>query len=211
MERNSRMKEQGSVSLTLANKITIARMLFIPFFILLVLYFEKSAAQSEPDSMLRWSATGVFLAIFLLDALDGYVARKRKEISRLGTLLDPLTDKAMLLSALVLLSLPSTAFAFSLPVWFVVLVISRDVILVGGALIIQSLVGKVTVRPRIAGKLTTFFQAMVILWVLLGLTQRILAGMVGIAATLTFISAVQYVFDGIAQLERASGSGKQQA
>jgi cardiolipin synthase (CMP-forming) len=205
------VQELGSVSLTLANKITVARMLFIPLFILLVLYFEKSVARGEPDTVLRWTATGFFLAIFLLDGLDGYVARKRKEISRLGTLLDPLTDKAMLLSALVLLSLPSTAFAFSLPVWFVVLVISRDVILVGGSLIIQSLVGKVTVRPRITGKLTTFFQAMVILWVLLGLTQHIFIPLVGIAAALTFISGVQYIFDGIAQLERASGSGKQQA
>jgi cardiolipin synthase (CMP-forming) len=200
-----------SKAVTLANKITIGRMLFIPVFILLVLYFERSFDRGESNIALRWMATGIFLAIFLLDALDGYVARKRKEISRLGTLLDPLTDKAMLLSALVLLSLPSTAFAFSLPVWFFVLVISRDVILVGGALIIQSLAGKVAVRPRIAGKLTTFFQAMVILWVLLGLPQRFFMGVVGVAAPLTFISGVHYVFDGVGQLERASGSGKQEA
>jgi CDP-diacylglycerol--glycerol-3-phosphate 3-phosphatidyltransferase len=204
------LKEQGSSSLTLANKITIARMLFIPLFILLVLYFERSVACGEPAIALRWVATGIFLAIFLLDALDGYVARKRKEISRLGTLLDPLTDKAMLLSALILLSLPSSAFSFSLPVWFVVLVISRDVLLVGGALIIQNLVGKVTVRPRISGKVTTFFQAMVILWVLLGIKQHLFMGVIGIAACLTFISGVQYVIDGIGQLERAGGNGRQQ-
>ena len=177
-------------------------MLFIPVFIILILYFEKSVARSEPDSVLRWVATGIFLGIFLLDALDGYFARKRNEISRLGTLLDPLTDKAMLLSALVLLSLPSRAFEFSLPVWFVVLVISRDVILVGGALIIQSLVEKVTVQPRITGKGTTFFQAIVILWVLLGREQRIFMVFVGIAACLTFISGVQYIYDGIRQLEK---------
>jgi cardiolipin synthase (CMP-forming) len=183
-------------------------MLFIPVFIILILYFEKSVARSEPDSVLRWVATGIFLGIFLLDALDGYVARKRKEVSRLGTILDPLTDKAMLLSALVLLCLPSTAFEFSLPVWFVVLVISRDVILVGGALIIQSLVGKVTVHPRITGKGTTFFQAMVILWVLLGLQQRIIMMLVIIAASLTFISGVQYIYDGIRQLEKINNNGK---
>jgi CDP-diacylglycerol--glycerol-3-phosphate 3-phosphatidyltransferase len=194
--------------LTLANKITIARMLFVPIFILLVLYFEKSVARDEPNIVLRWIATGVFLCIFLLDALDGYVARKRKEISRLGTLLDPLTDKAMLLSALVLLSLPSTAFAISLPVWFVVLVISRDVILVGGSLIIQSLVGNVTVRPRITGKITTFFQAIVILWVLLGLEPRAFILIMGIAAGLTFISGIQYIYDGIRQLERVNSNGK---
>jgi CDP-diacylglycerol--glycerol-3-phosphate 3-phosphatidyltransferase len=176
-----------------------------------VLYFERSVDGGESNIALRWIATGIFLAIFLLDGLDGYVARKRNEISRLGTLLDPLTDKAMLLSALVLLSLPSAAFAFSLPVWFFVLVISRDVILVGGSLIIQSLMGKVAVRPRITGKLTTFFQAMVIVWILVGFPERLFMGIVGIAAALTFISGIQYVYDGIAQLERASGGGKQEA
>ena len=183
-------------------------MLFLPVFILLVLYFEKSVDRNESNDLLRWTATGVFLGIFLLDALDGYVARKRKEISRLGTLLDPLTDKAMLLSALVLLSLPSNAFECSLPVWFVVLVISRDVILVGGALIIQSLVGNVIVRPRITGKITTFFQAVVILWILLGLEPRVFMPLMGIAAGLTFISGVQYIYDGIRQLERANSNGK---
>jgi cardiolipin synthase (CMP-forming) len=183
-------------------------MLFIPVFILLIVYFEKSVARNETENVFRWIATGVYFGIFLLDALDGYVARKRKEISRLGTLLDPLTDKAMLLSALVLLSLPSTAFEFSLPPWFVVLVISRDVILVGGALIIQSLVGKVAVHPRITGKGTTFFQAIVILWILLGLYQRIFIVFVGIAAGFTFISGIQYVYDGIRQLEKVNNTGK---
>ncbi len=183
-------------------------MLLIPLFIILVVYFEKSVARNEANLDLRWIATGIFLGIFLLDALDGYIARKRNEVSRLGTLLDPLTDKAMLLSALILLSLPSSAFAFSLPPWFVVLVISRDVILVGGALIIQHLVGSVTVRPRITGKGTTFFQAIVILWVLLGLEARIFFPLVGIAAGLTFISGVQYVFDGIRQLEKTTSNGK---
>jgi CDP-diacylglycerol--glycerol-3-phosphate 3-phosphatidyltransferase len=194
--------------LTLANKITIARMLFLPVFILLILYFEKSVARQEMNIYLRWTATGVFLGIFLMDALDGYVARKRKEITRLGTLLDPLTDKAMLLSALVLLSLPSAAFECDLPAWFVVLVISRDVILVGGALIIQNLVGNVTVRPRITGKATTFFQAVVILWILLGLEPRVFISIVGIAAGLTFLSGIQYVYDGIRQLEKINSNGK---
>jgi CDP-diacylglycerol--glycerol-3-phosphate 3-phosphatidyltransferase len=193
--------------LTLANKITIARMLLIPLFIVLVLYFEKSVEHNETNGVFRWAATGIFLGIFLLDALDGYMARKRREISKLGTLLDPLTDKAMLLSALILLSLPSSAFKFSLPPWFVVLVISRDVILVGGSLIIQYLVGNVTVRPRMAGKGTTFFQAIVILWVLIGLDSRVFMPLVGIAAGLTFISGVQYIYDGILQLEKSNANG----
>jgi cardiolipin synthase (CMP-forming) len=183
-------------------------MLCIPVFILLVLYFDKSVVRHEQNDAMRWIATGVFLGIFFLDALDGYYARKRKEITRLGTLLDPLTDKAMLLSALILLSLPSTTFELSLPAWFVVLVISRDVILVGGALIIQSIVGHVFVKPRLSGKITTFFQAIVILWVLIGLPSKIFIFLVGIAAGATFFSGVQYIFDGIRQLEKTNNNGK---
>jgi CDP-diacylglycerol--glycerol-3-phosphate 3-phosphatidyltransferase len=188
--------------LTLANRITLGRMLFIPLFILLILYYNKSVAQGAAEINLRWFATAVFLGIFLLDAVDGYIARSRKEISRLGTLLDPLADKAMLLSALILLGRPSPAFQINLPMWFVLLVISRDVMLIGGALIIQSIVGHVTVRPRISGKATTFFQMTVIIWVLIGLPGKIFVGLVYTAAALTFLSALQYVFDGIRQLEK---------
>jgi CDP-diacylglycerol--glycerol-3-phosphate 3-phosphatidyltransferase len=188
--------------LTLANRITLGRMLFIPLFILLILYYNKSVAQGAAEINLRWFATAVFLGIFLLDAVDGYIARSRKEISKLGTLLDPLADKAMLLSALIILGHPSLAFETNLPMWFVLLVISRDVMLIGGALIIQSIVGHVTVRPRISGKATTFFQMTVIIWVLIGLPGKIFVGLVYTAAALTFLSALQYIFDGIRQLEK---------
>jgi cardiolipin synthase (CMP-forming) len=188
--------------LTLANRITLVRMFFIPLFILLVLYYDKSVLRGETEIGLRWFATAVFIGIFLLDAVDGYIARSRKEISKLGTLLDPLADKAMLLSALILLGRPSPAFQTNLPVWFVLLVISRDVMLIGGALIIQSIVGNVTVRPRISGKATTFFQMTVIIWVLIGLPGKIFVGLVYTAAALTFLSALQYIFDGIRQLEK---------
>lgn len=190
------------MSLTLANRITITRMLFIPLFILLILYYNKSALAGKVEINLRWFATAVFLGIFLLDAVDGYIARTRKEISKLGTLLDPLADKAMLLSALILLGRPSMGFETSLPVWFVLIVLSRDVMLIMGALIIQSIIGNVAVRPRISGKVTTFFQMTVIIWVLVGLPERIFIGLLYVTAALTFMSALQYVFDGIRQLEK---------
>jgi Phosphatidylglycerophosphate synthase len=177
-------------------------MLFIPLFILLILYYDKSVLRGDAEINLRWYATAVFLGIFLLDAVDGYIARSRKEISKLGTLLDPLADKAMLLSALILLGRPTLAFQTNLPVWFVLLVISRDVMLIVGALIIQSIVGNIIVRPRISGKATTFFQMTVIISVLIGLPGKIFVGLVYTAAALTFLSALQYVFDGIRQLEK---------
>jgi cardiolipin synthase (CMP-forming) len=193
------------VPLTLANRITILRILAIPFFILLLLYYSNGYAQSRGIALLRWCATGIFLGIFLLDAVDGYVARARREITSLGPILDPLADKAVLLSALILLSMPAAAAAFQphLPVWFVLVAISRDAILVTGAAIIQSITGTVTVRPRVTGKIATFFQGTVVVWSLVGLAAAPFPWLLYTAAFFTLVSAVQYIFDGIRQLEKA--------
>jgi CDP-diacylglycerol--glycerol-3-phosphate 3-phosphatidyltransferase len=191
--------------LTLANRITILRILAIPFFILLLIYYSSGFAKAQGVPMLRWSATGIFLGIFLLDAVDGYMARVRREITSLGTILDPLADKAVLLSALILLSMPASAAAFKphLPMWFVLVAISRDAILITGAAIIQSITGTVTVRPRITGKIATFFQGTVVVWTLIGFPPAPFPWVLYTAAFFTLVSAVQYIFDGIRQLEKA--------
>jgi len=188
--------------LTLATRITIVRILFIPLFVLFVLYYDAGVFHDKPVIMLRWAATGLFLLEFILDAVDGYVARSRGEISKLGTALDPLADKTMLLTALFLFMRPSIAFTSIMPVWFVLLVVSRDIMLVTGGLIIHSHIGNVTIRPRISGKITTFFQMLVIMWILIGLPQRYFLWPVCCAAFFTAMSAVQYFFDGLHQLDK---------
>lgn len=191
--------------LTLANRITILRIFSIPLFVLMLIYYTTGVAKGTPVVELRWIATGIFLGIFLLDAVDGYLARVRREITNLGTLLDPLADKAVLVSALILLSSPAAEKAFQphLPIWFVLVAVSRDIILVIGALIIQNIVGSVRVQPRISGKITTFFQGTIVFWVLVGMPASPLLWLLCIAAFFTGVSAVQYLLDGIRQLEKA--------
>ncbi len=191
--------------LTIANRITIVRILAIPFFIMLLMYYSKGAVLGQQHPILRWSAFGIFLSIFLLDAVDGYIARSRGEITHLGTILDPLADKLVLVSALLLLSIPPYASAFQphLPFWFIAVIISRDIILSLGALLIQNIVGSLTVRPRVTGKIATFFQGTIIVWVLIGLPDVPFFWLIGIAALFIVVSASQYIFDGIRQLEKA--------
>jgi CDP-diacylglycerol--glycerol-3-phosphate 3-phosphatidyltransferase len=191
--------------LTLANRITILRFFSIPLFVLMLIYYIIGVVKGEPVIALRWVATAIFLGIFLLDAVDGYIARVRREITNLGTLLDPLADKAVLVSALILLSGPAAEKAFHphLPVWFVLVAVSRDAILVIGALIIQSIVGNVSVQPRITGKITTFFQGTIVLWALVGLPAAPFLWLICTAAFFTAASLVQYLLDGIRQLEKA--------
>jgi CDP-diacylglycerol--glycerol-3-phosphate 3-phosphatidyltransferase len=192
-----------NLSLSLANRITIARFFLIPIFILLLLYYDKSVLRGEDNDFFRIFATLIFITTFISDAFDGYIARSRNQITRLGTILDPLTDKTLLLSALILISYSSDdAYQIHLPIWFLWLVICRDIMLVAGALLIQFIYGIVTVRPRFFGKATTFFQAVLILWALLNLPKYPYVYFLCTATVFTVVSGVQYFFDGIKQFEK---------
>ena len=198
------MRILWTANLTLANRITIARILLIPVFVLLTLYYMESVGDGSPNEMLRWGAVVVFVLTCLTDALDGYVARSRNQQTRLGTMLDPLADKGLLLSGLILLTGPwGRCFNPHLPVWYVFLVISRDIFLIAGAVFIHLAVGHTDVHPRISGKLATFFQMGLILWVLNQGPARGFPWVLAAAATCTLISALQYITDGVRQLEKA--------
>ncbi len=191
--------------LTLANRITIGRLLLIPVYILMALYYIQSVNEGHPEEMYRWFALMLFVITSFTDALDGYFARSRNEITRLGTLLDPLADKTLLISSLILLtgSWGSQCFNPHLPLWYVFLVISRDVFLVLGSVVIHVVVGHTEVRPRITGKIATFFQMGLILWVLGQAPAAGFPWVLGMAAGFTVIAAYQYIADGIRQLEKS--------
>lgn len=198
------MRNLWSANLTLANRITIGRFLLIPVFILLTLYYMQGVREHAPNEWFRWAALMVYLVTCLTDALDGYFARSRNERTRLGTLLDPLADKTLLIASLILLSGPWGQHCFNphLPLWYVLLVISRDTLLVMGSILIHVTVGHTEVAPRIAGKVATFFQMGLILWVLTQAPEYGFPWMLWTAAAFTLLSAFQYISDGIRQLEK---------
>lgn len=190
--------------LTLANRITIFRIFCVPIFILLIIYYNTSVKHGIPNNLLRISAAIFFVGTVFLDALDGYIARTRNQITKLGTVIDPLADKALLISGLLLLSYPpQNAFQAHFPVWYLLLVISRDTILVLGAIIIHVLNGNVIVHPRISGKATTFFQMVLIAWILIDLPFNVFQYILWIASVLTMTSVIQYSLDGMRQLEKS--------
>jgi CDP-diacylglycerol--glycerol-3-phosphate 3-phosphatidyltransferase len=195
--------------MTLANKITFVRLFCIPFFVLLLIYYNRGVIHGEPNDLLRIAASVLFIVTFLSDALDGYVARSRNQITHLGTIIDPLADKALLLSALILLSRASPgSYQVHLPIWFVWLVISRDCMLVTGAILIHVTVGAVAVKPRISGKLTTFFQTLLIVWILTNLHESHFPLLLGTAALLTIVSGTHYFIDGVRQFEKDAARGE---
>ncbi len=174
----------------LANWLTILRIVLIPVFVLLLVYRRPGVALL------------VFSLAALTDMLDGYVARRRGSQSRLGAFLDPMADKLLLIASFVTL----TQLKF-LPPWITIVVISRDVILIVGALLVHMLGGRIHPRPTWAGKAATFFQ---VLTVLTGMLVRYgrptdagalaLSSVTWLAAFFTVVSGLQYLVHGMRYL-----------
>lgn len=191
--------------LTLANKITIGRILLIPVFVWLTLDYIRNYQRGQETEWERVAACVVFAVAAVSDAVDGYIARRYRQKTELGSFLDPLADKALLVTALILLSIRFEAgspFA-SVPLWFPVLVISRDLILLAGTLLIHMLTGKVTARPRLVGKFATFFQMITLGWVLVKVDNPSYRWAMYAAAFFTLVSGLWYVVDGVKQLSAA--------
>jgi cardiolipin synthase (CMP-forming) len=181
--------------MTTANRVTIFRIVLIPFFVVEVLYYVNTGKQVH-------YLLGVisFAVAALCDGLDGYIARRFNQRSELGAILDPLADKLLLVSAIVLLSFDHRPYLHPIPLWLTGTIIGRDVLLLLGLIVIQITVGKVKVRPRLVGKLATVLQMVVVLWVLTKLDERWLRVGALTTALFTGISGLLYLWDGTRQL-----------
>jgi cardiolipin synthase len=190
---------------TTANKITVVRILMIPVFVTLAIYYGESIQRDEPLEWLRFAAIAVFLLAAVSDGLDGYVARRYNQRSALGVILDPIADKGLLLAGIITLSISNWSQSDpdygKFPVWFPVLVITRDAVILVGSVVLHLLNGKVRVRPSWTGKVATFCQMCAIAWVMLQLHFLPLSFVVAVAGLFTLISGVIYVIDGVRQLQ----------
>lgn len=188
-EASSRAK-----GMSLANKISIFRILLVPGVVACLVYYH-------PDrDWLRFLALAFFLMGIVSDALDGFLARRHHEETELGTLLDPIADKFLILSALISCSiirgLPDW---MRIPAWFNLIVISRDALLIAGTTVLFIIKGRWNVRPSRLGKWATFAQMLVIPTILLALPLK--PPLLAVAALLTILSAVSYVRIGIRVLD----------
>ncbi len=197
------------MSLTLANKITFGRLFFVPVYILLLVFYNISVYEVSPQPILRWSAIILFGLIASLDAFDGYIARTKGQITKLGTVIDPVADKILLVSSLIVLSgSPYGAFEIEIPKWYLLTVISRDTLLMIGAALIHLICGKVIVHPRPSGKASSFFQIVLILWILTGLPPIAFPYFLHFTTALIIYSTLRYILDGMRQLNRPRFQGK---
>ena len=135
---------------TVPNQLTFLRLGFLPFFIIAIRY-----------SRYDW-ALALLIAAGLSDALDGVLARKMNQKTRLGSFLDPIADKLLLSSSYFMLALKG-----KIAWWLTILVLGRDVLILTACAVILLVVGHMTFPPSIFGKLNTTFQILLVLVVIL--------------------------------------------
>lgn len=136
--------------LTYANQLTILRMLFVPVFVILLIYDHPKAA------------TVVFLLAAVTDGLDGLLARKLQQKTVLGSFLDPMADKILLTAAFITLTIPSVPLALHIPTWLTILTIGRDVLIAVSVLVIHMQTSHSQFPPSFLGKCTTAVQLLVV-------------------------------------------------
>lgn len=169
--------------LTLANKITLARLILIPVFIVTLL-----------QRMHPWPVI-IFTVTIVSDALDGFIARHFKQMTALGAFLDPLADKLLMFSSYLV-----TAYLQMIPLWVFVVIVSRDAMIVIGWAVIYFITGSTDIKPRFLGKVSTIFQMVTIWLVLLGMPEPVAARLLAATVLMTAVSGIDYIYSGTKKL-----------
>jgi cardiolipin synthase (CMP-forming) len=171
---------------TLANQLTLLRMLLIPAFVLLVVY-----------GYFGWALV-TFVVAGVTDALDGLIARLAHQKTDLGAWLDPAADKLLLVSTFVVLTLPNLGLVNRIPIWLTILIISRDVGIVLTVAIVNLALGPRTFKPTLLGKGATalFIVTCVVVMYFnyLGRTSIVVEAFIWASLAITLASGIDYVF-----------------
>ncbi|MGN1160209.1 MAG: CDP-diacylglycerol--glycerol-3-phosphate 3-phosphatidyltransferase [Lachnospiraceae bacterium] len=168
--------------MNLPNKLTMFRVILIPFFVVFMLTDFAGAAS-------KWIALGIFIVASLTDLLDGKIARKYNLITNFGKFMDPLADKLLVCSALICLVELSR-----IPSWIVIIIIAREFVISGFRLIASD--NGVVIAASYWGKFKTTFQMVMVCLMIADISQIAILTQVimWIALALTVISLVDYLW-----------------
>ena len=167
--------------MNLPNKLTVLRMVLVPFFVATLLL-------SKTNDTLKWVALALFVIASLTDFADGYIARKYNLITNFGTFMDHLADKILTVSGMICL-----IELGRIPSWIVVIIVAREFIISGFRLIAAE--NGVVIAANYWGKFKTTFQMFMIILMIMNIPQlQIVTNIVmWIALALTIISLVTYI------------------
>ncbi len=189
------------MTLTVANQLTLLRMLLIPAFVILVVYGHHG-----------W-ALAVFVVAGITDGLDGLAARRAGQKTSLGAWLDPMADKLLLVTTFVVLTVPGTGIVNRIPLWLTILVISRDVVIVLTVAIVTAVMGPRQFRPSVYGKVATgvyVVTCVVIVWFnFLGRTSWLVEAGIWASLAITLVSGFHYIAHAARIIDESQGPAAQ--
>lgn len=184
--------------MTFASKITLSRLLLVPVFAVLAIYYGQSVAGHAPEEWLRVAAVAVFIIAAASDGIDGWIARHFNQRSKFGAIIDPIADKTLLLTAIITLTCVNWGpDGWRMPLWFTALVIVRDCIILGGINVLWFTGHRVHISPQWSGKVCTVAQMVAIGWVMLKWVPFSPMYPCLVAAFWTLWSGVDYVREGV--------------
>ena len=191
------------MTLTTANKVTLARIFFVPLFVVEILTYVNGGSD--------WHRVAALVCFALSaggDAVDGYIARHFNQRTELGAILDPVADKLLVVSALVVLCMDTHQRFATMPWWLLAAVLTRELILLGGMVAIQCAAGKFVARPRVSGKIATVLLMTAVSWTLLQWPGPVLPFLTIGAGLFTFVSGMYYLYDFMQQWRGGQGALK---
>ena len=180
--------------MSIPNLITLGRILLVPVVVWAIIYGEL------------WLAFVLFLGAGVSDAVDGYLAKRFNMASELGAYLDPLADKTLIVSIYVTLGI-----AGKIPLWLVILVVSRDIMIIGAIMLSWLLGSPLKVKPLLVSKLNTVAQIVFACVVLASLgfdlrADNLIYALIPVVAALTLLSVAAYVREFIRHMNNAEMS-----
>jgi CDP-diacylglycerol--glycerol-3-phosphate 3-phosphatidyltransferase/cardiolipin synthase len=190
--------------MTFASKITLGRLMMVPVFAVLAIYYGVSIKEGRAQEALRIAALVVFVVASASDAVDGFIAKHFNQRSAFGAMIDPIADKTLLLTGIITLSLVDWGSAgWRIPLWFTALVIVRDCVILGGIGILWYCKVTVKIDPHWSGKVCTFAQMFALGWVMLRFVVIDPIFPCALAAFFTVWSGVAYFRQGWKLLQSA--------
>ena len=156
------------MKLSWATRLTIVRILLIIPFVSCMLEINDPQLSVNLPGLMRYIAIVIYMFMAISDGLDGYLARTKKQVTRLGAFLDPVADKLLITSACLLLaSQRSQVEGFLIPPTVVVLIIGKDLFLLIGFVILYLITGQIRIEPVFMGKLATTLQLSMVAGILI--------------------------------------------
>jgi cardiolipin synthase len=199
-----------TVKLNWANRITIFRILMIVPFVSFMLKTNDPALSETTRHVVRYVSMGLFLLMAASDGVDGYLARRKNQITKLGAFLDPIADKLLITCACLLLaSQAGHVGEFLLPPTVVVFIVGKDLFLLIGFVIVYLITSRVHIAPVFVGKLATTLQLSMVAGILIAPeVSRLLPGWIWFlrvlwwsAAGTALLATLIYIRDGSRYIE----------